>query len=72
VRTFIDQYNDVRAGMTAEEVTALLGEPDKKSNILDPGNRLGEQSLWTWRKPGLYVQLHFASGKVYTRVARKT
>ncbi|WP_333844861.1 outer membrane protein assembly factor BamE domain-containing protein [Pelomicrobium sp.] len=59
-----ENFDKIKAGMTQEEVTALLGEPTESSGF-SLGNLSGTSAVWKDRDGAIHIQ--FVNGKVLSK-----
>jgi len=62
-----ENYDQVKVGMTKDQVTELLGKPGDKSETEIPGLGLGKMEMWTWNNVGYggkVVMVNFQNGRV--------
>jgi hypothetical protein len=62
-----ENYDQVKVGMTKDQVIELLGKPGDKSETEIPGLGLGKLESWTWNNVGYggkVVMVSFQNGKV--------
>lgn len=59
-----ENFDKIKAGMTQEEVTALLGEPTESSGF-SLGNLSGTSAVWKDKNGAIHIQ--FVNGKVLSK-----
>ncbi len=62
-----ENYDQVKVGMTKEQVIDLLGKPGDKGETEIPGLGLGKMEMWTWNNVGYggkMVMVNFRNGRV--------
>ncbi len=59
-----ENFDKIKAGMTQEEVTALLGEPTEASGF-SLGNLSGTSAVWKDKNGAIHIQ--FVNGKVLSK-----
>ncbi len=61
-------FDKVSAGMTEEEVTKALGEPEEKSTAGGAvGGLAGSAGTWKWESGDKVITVVFANGKVVSK-----
>jgi len=59
-----ENYDKIQAGMTREDVKAILGEPTESSGA-SIGTISGDS--WVWKKDGTVITIQFVGGKVLAK-----
>ncbi|MEW5708017.1 MAG: DUF3862 domain-containing protein [Pseudomonadota bacterium] len=59
-----ENFDKIKAGMTQEEVTTLLGEPTESSGF-SLGNLSGTSAVWKDKDGAIHIQ--FVNGKVLSK-----
>ena len=62
-----ENYENVKVGMTKDQVIEVLGKPGDKSETEIPGLGLGKMEMWTWNNVGYggkVVMVNFQNGRV--------
>jgi hypothetical protein len=59
-----ENFDKIQAGMSREEVKAILGEPTESSGV-SVGAISGD--TWLWKKNGTTITIQFVSGKVLAK-----
>ena len=63
-------FDKIKAGMTTDEVVAILGEPTDKATAESPiPGLMGSASSWTWKDGKTTIIVQFLNGKVTTFVS---
>ncbi len=64
-----ENFDKIQAGMSREDVKAILGEPTELSGV-GVGTISGDS--WVWKKDGTVITIQFVGGKVLAKqFARK-
>ncbi len=59
-----ENFDKIQAGMSREDVKAILGEPTESSGV-SIGTISGDS--WVWKKDGTVITIQFVGGKVLAK-----
>lgn len=59
-----ENFDKIQAGMSREDVKAILGEPTESSGV-SVGALSGDS--WVWKKDGTVITIQFVGGKVLAK-----